>query len=338
MINIAERPAEADDRAVPGHWEGDLIIGKRNAYGDRHPGRTHHRLHDAGCAARRLQARAGRDALAAKITDAARDAAPLADLGPGPGDARLEAGPASTPTSTIFFCDPHAPWQRGTNENTNGLLRQYFPKGTDLSRTPSADARRRRRRTQRPTTQAPRLRQPDRTARTAAVAMTARIRRSPHGCPLSHGCGRPQPFRTGARSGRRAVARSARPVPASCIGRAWARRPQPRRVPTQGSAFAIAPGRNSQHGRNSARRPPATLPRSRAGRHDQPDRSRERRALSRESLSVAATRTLGLTFGPGALRDELAAGVVPRSLPLLDGISVPSTGRSGVGMVAGWRV
>ena len=132
MINIVDRPAEADDRAIPGHWEGDLIIGKKN-------------LSAIGTLVERTSGYAMlvhlpdgykpeqvRDALAAKI-----QTLPVAlrrsltwDQGPEMGQweqVRIAAD------IEIFFCDPHSPWQRATNENTNGLLRQYFPKGTDLS-------------------------------------------------------------------------------------------------------------------------------------------------------------------------------------------------------------
>ena len=134
MINIAERPAEADDRAVPGHWEGDLIIGQA-ATSQR--------------SARWWSARTGYAMLvctsptATSPSTSARAAPPRSRRCPTHCAARLtwDQGPemrdwkqsASTPTSTIYFCDPHAPWQRGTNENTNGLLRQYFPKGTDFT-------------------------------------------------------------------------------------------------------------------------------------------------------------------------------------------------------------
>ncbi|TMF33380.1 MAG: IS30 family transposase [Chloroflexi bacterium] len=101
MINISERPAEVEDRAVPGHWEGDLIIGKhgRSAIGTLVERKTRYLI--------LLHLPNGQRANHAKISVATN----------------LE----------IYFCDPAKPWQRGSNENTNGLLRQYFPKGTDLS-------------------------------------------------------------------------------------------------------------------------------------------------------------------------------------------------------------
>jgi IS30 family transposase len=132
MINIAERPAEADDRAVPGHWEGDLIIGRKNlsAIGTLVERTSNYTmlLHLPDGYTPELV----RDALAAKIKtlpDILR-ASLTWDQGPEMGKWKQVAVDADI---DIYFCDPHAPWQRATNENTNGLLRQYFPKSSDLS-------------------------------------------------------------------------------------------------------------------------------------------------------------------------------------------------------------
>jgi len=147
-VLISQRPAEAADRAVPGHWEGDLILGLGSSSigtlverttrftmllhlprmdGHGFEGRTKN-----GPALAGHGAEAVRGAIARTITtlpeqlrrsltwDQGAEMAQHAQL-------RIEAGVA------VYFCDPHSPWQRGTNENTNGLLRQYFPKGTDLS-------------------------------------------------------------------------------------------------------------------------------------------------------------------------------------------------------------
>jgi IS30 family transposase len=148
-IMITERPAEAQDRAVPGHWEGDLILGldssaigtlverttrfvmllhlpRMNGHGDQRRVKNGPALAGHG-------AEAVRDAIACSILtlpeqlrrsltwDQGAEMAEHAQL-------RIDTG------IEIYFCDPHSPWQRGSNENTNGLLRQYFPRGTDLSR------------------------------------------------------------------------------------------------------------------------------------------------------------------------------------------------------------
>ena len=148
-VMISERPAEADDRAVPGHWEGDLVLGlDSSAIGTlverstrftilmhlpRMDGHSHLPRTKNGPALAGHGAEAVRDAIAASIVnlpdhlrrsltwDQGAEMAQYTQL-------RVDTGLA------IYFCDPHSPWQRGTNENTNGLLRQYFPKGTDLSR------------------------------------------------------------------------------------------------------------------------------------------------------------------------------------------------------------
>jgi transposase, IS30 family len=138
MTMISERPAEVADRAVPGHWEGDLIIGKdhKSAIGTMVERTTRFvmLLHLPGD----HSAETVRAAMTAKITQLPAQLARSVTWDQGvemAGHARFSVDTGVK----VYFCDPHSPWQRGSNENTNGLLRQYFPKSTNLSLHSEAD-------------------------------------------------------------------------------------------------------------------------------------------------------------------------------------------------------
>jgi IS30 family transposase len=132
MVMISERPPEAEDRAVPGHWEGDLILGKnsKSAIGTLVERSTRYvmLLH--------LPTSKSADAVQNAMTATIQTlpASLWRTITWDQGKEMSNHVRFSVETGIdIYFCDPHSPWQRGSNENTNGLLRQYFPKGTDLS-------------------------------------------------------------------------------------------------------------------------------------------------------------------------------------------------------------
>jgi IS30 family transposase len=135
MVSIRERPAEAEDRAIPGHWEGDLLTGANDTnivtLVERHSRFT------------MLVKLARRDsatvvaALAEKIGTLPQELRRSLTWDQGKEMARHKSFTVATDLQ-VYFCDPRSPWQRGSNENTNGLLRQYFPRTTNFSQVPQA--------------------------------------------------------------------------------------------------------------------------------------------------------------------------------------------------------
>jgi IS30 family transposase len=136
-LNIRERPAEANDRAVPGHWEGDLLMGKRMHAMATLVERTSRFVmlvalpdgHSADVVA---------DALASKITELPEQLRRSLTWDQGKEMAAHARFTIDTDVP-VYFCDPRSPWQRGSNENTNGLLRQYFPKRSEIAHYTQAD-------------------------------------------------------------------------------------------------------------------------------------------------------------------------------------------------------
>ena len=132
-ISISQRPAEANDRAVPGHWEGDLLLGTPTTAVGTLVERSTRYVMLFALAKGAIRADAVREALAATIVKLPVSLRRSLTWDQGSEMAQHQRFTVDTGVA-IYFCDPRSPWQRGTNENTNGLLRQYFPKGRSLAK------------------------------------------------------------------------------------------------------------------------------------------------------------------------------------------------------------